>query len=491
MRIPARALAALGFLGLGLGAEPPLDVGTRRQVFIDRRFVASGAGIELRMNPPRKLGVVLSGDKPWDAGWISGAGTVLEDHGVFRLWYTGMPVSPVMTKFRLCYAESADGIHWNKPDLGIYDWEGSKANNILMETAIENAGGVFIDPIAEPAQRYKLLAIVRGAGDGDGLYVYTSRDGLHWTLYPHRVAPFVPDTVNQAFFDTRLHKYVAYFRIWNPLRKVGRAEMRDILEPWPYDKDAKPTRAWKNPIHPPGLEFPTAFGYDESDPQVSDHYTSAAVEYPWADDAYLMFPSAFSHYQENDHDGPLDIQLAVSRDGLRFERVERRPYIDLGLAGTIDGGSMYMFIGMIRRGDEILQYYGGQAHTHAEYQRYSRLSGVGSVLCVAQRPDGFISLDAGMAGGSFVTPALRFSGSRLALNMNGSAMGEVRVELRDADGKAIDGFRFADCDPLRRNYLNQIVTWRGNPSLTSLASRPIRIAFRLRSVKLYAFQFLA
>ena len=135
-----------------------------------------------KMNPPAKAGVVLRGDRPWDMGWISGAGTVIEDGGRYRMWYTGLP--PVKRfeddRFRLCYAESKDGVHWEKPNLGIYEWRGSRANNILMETNIENAGGVFVDPTAPAAARYKLVAILNRTAsppDGNGLYVYQSADG--------------------------------------------------------------------------------------------------------------------------------------------------------------------------------------------------------------------------------------------------------------------------------------------------------------------------
>jgi hypothetical protein len=396
-------VAAAALAGAAVG-ETTLDVGGRKQLFIDTRFVRDGAGVGLRMNPPVKAGVALRGDRPWDAGWVSGAGTVLEEGGRFRMWYSALPEVARFEDdvFRLCYAESRDGIVWEKPNLGLYEWQGSSANNILLETSIENAGGVFLDPSAPPEARYKLLAIGNlpaNTPEGRGLYVYTSPDGLRWKLHPRRVFPFVPDTVNIAFFDRRIRRYVAYLRVWDPLRKVGRVEMANILQPWPYDRDAKPTRNWGKGVPAPGREIPTAFGYDAADPVPSDHYTSAVVQYPWADDAYFMFPSPYLHYPPppkgaHRNDGPLDVQLAVSRDGVTFTRVERAPYIGLGLAGSGDGGSLYMYVGMIRRGPEVYQFYGGVEHTHGAYAGYSRISGVGAAYRVVQRPDGLVSLDA-------------------------------------------------------------------------------------------------
>ncbi len=111
------------------------------------------------------------------------------------------------------------------------------------------------------------------------------------------MTPFLPDTANQAMWDTRLGKYVAYIRVWNPLRKVGRVEMDDILAPWPYDQSVKPFLIWgEDKVAVSSHEVPTVFGLDDQDPPDCDVYNAAAVEYPWAADAYFLFPSAYQHF---------------------------------------------------------------------------------------------------------------------------------------------------------------------------------------------------
>ncbi len=485
-------------------ADPVIHIGSQKQLFIDKRLILSDSGIELKMNPPAKMGVSVIGEEPWELGWLFGYGTVLEDKGTYKMWYTACPAFGYnkisdyheSNETYLCYAESKDGVRWEKPNLGIYEWHGSRANNILLRVSLETST-VFIDPKAADAQRYKLLANIHktmSPPNGPGVYIYTSPDGLNWTLHPALLFPFLPDSQNQVFYDTRLQKYVAYTRIWNPLRKVGRLETDQILDPWPYDKSVGPNLIWgKENTPPPSLEIATAFGYDEQDPRPSDHYTSAAVHYPWAQDAYLMFPSAYLHYPEPPegkfrNDGPVDIQMAVSRDGLKFHRVERKPYVELGLPGSKDSGSIYMLVGMVRHGDEIYQYYSGQPFTHGAIP--DEILSIGVILRTTQRVDGFVSVDAGMSGGSFTTPPLRFEGRQLALNVNASAMGEVLVELRDEKGVPIKGFTFGECDPIHQNHLARVVTWKGKSDVQSLTSQPIRIAFKLRAVKLYAFQFL-
>lgn len=135
-----------------------LNIGNRKQLFIDETFVEHGKGVTLQMNPPIKQGLVMSGTNPWGNGIVSGAGSVIEDGGKYRFWYTAMPASLVLiehTRFRLCYGESTDGVHWVKPNLGLYEWEGSKANNIVMDSEIESGGGVFLDPAAHRPGRLR------------------------------------------------------------------------------------------------------------------------------------------------------------------------------------------------------------------------------------------------------------------------------------------------------------------------------------------------
>jgi hypothetical protein len=197
-------------------------------------------------------------------------------------------------------------------------------------------------------------------------------------------------------------------------------------------------------------------------------------------------PDAAGHFR---NDGVLDIQMAAGRDGVRWERFDRRPYIGNGLDGSTDSRSMYILIGWIRRGAEIYQYYGGYDHFHGEYVAFKRLRGMGAIMRVVQRLDGFVSADGDYRGGSLTTPPVVFTGARLELNVNTSAVGEVRVELTDGEGKTLPGFAAADCDPILGNHIARTVTWRGASSVEALAGKPVRLRFAIRNAKLYAFQF--
>ena len=219
------------------------------------------------------------------------------------------------------------------------------------------------------------------------------------------------------------------------------------------------------------------------------------VKYPWADDAYLMFPSAYGRFPEPpagkySNDGILDIDLAVSRDGHKFHRLSRFPYIGLGLEGSGDNRTMYMVVGMLRRDNDLYQYYAGTNYTHGGYLAFTEMRNCGAIFAVRQRLDGFVSADAGSGGGQFATPPVLFRGRRLRLNRDASAAGEILCELETVDGKPLAGFAFSDCDPQNGNEIDQVVTWRrGQSDLSQFAKRPVRLACRLRLAKLYSFQF--
>lgn len=184
-----------------LAAQSALDVGSQKQVFIDKKFILSDSGIELKMNPPIKQGPAIIGEKPWELGWIAGTSSVVEVDGIYKFWYVATaPYTKMVANNQgfLCYAESKDGIHWQKPNLGVYEWHGSTANNIVLQSNFET-GSVFIDPKAALAERYKLVARLmekHGPPNGEGMYIYTSPDGFRWKLNSTLLFPFSPDTLN-------------------------------------------------------------------------------------------------------------------------------------------------------------------------------------------------------------------------------------------------------------------------------------------------------
>ena len=87
------------------------------------------------------------------------------------------------------------------------------------------------------------------------------------------------------------------------------------------------------------------------------------------------------------------------------------------------------------------------------------------------------------------TRPFTFTGDSLLLNVATSAAGAVRVEIQDADGTPIPGFRAEDADPVVGDAIAWPVTWQGRADVGRLAGRPVRLRFVMREADLYALQF--
>jgi len=480
-------------------AEPrirePRSVGSRKQLFIDRRFIAASENVTLTLNPAQKLGIVLDSEKePWEHG-TGGYFRVIEDGCKFKLYYGAFTDAG----HSLCYAESSDGLRWTKPALGLVAVNGSKQNNIIIaDNAIDAT--IMVDPKDVPERRYKVFRSRVANDAGAGVYAAYSADGIHFTD-AGRVLPMWPETSLIADWDPRVGKYVVFLRVFERdvenQRRVARFETDDLLKPWPF----KPTEPLRSPPSPANI--PAVLAADELDDPFTDFYTGGAHRYSPAEDVYLMFPSPFRHfassrqpwfrYEPGNEYGLIEVQMAVSRDGIHWERPDRRPYVPMGLPDEWDRWLNMMGVGMVRRGSYLYQYYWSSGRTHdsgilrPEYdQSVSTKSAIGAVR---QRLDGFISADFAYGGGALTTPPLLFTGSQLRLNVDTGGMGTAFVEIRDLQGKPIPGFTRADCEEIGGNFVDTLVRWKGKSDLTALRGQPVTLHFAARGTKLYAFEF--
>jgi hypothetical protein len=125
--------------GLGSTAEPPqaapapLVIGSRRQLFVDRRLVDRLEGeARLVLHSPQSQEIAVRSEEPWE-GSAPRYMTVFRDGDRYRLYYR-VAVGHVEDNDErqyTCYAESGDGIRWTKPRLGLVEFAGSTENNIV------------------------------------------------------------------------------------------------------------------------------------------------------------------------------------------------------------------------------------------------------------------------------------------------------------------------------------------------------------------------
>jgi hypothetical protein len=146
-----------------------------------------------------------------------------------------------------------------------------------------------------------------------------------------------------------------------------------------------------------------------------------------------------------------------------------------------------MNLGMVKKQNEIYQYYSGTAQSHGLKQGQG-IDWIKLFRCT-QRIDGFVSADAPYSGGEFVTPVLEFQGDKLVLNIDTSALGQAQVEILDNNNCPINNFTIDEADLIQGNYVDKVVTWNGSSDLSSLENKQIKLKFVMKAAKLYSFKF--
>lgn len=537
------ALAASAAL-LAAAASPVMDIGSRKQLFIDYMFIESAEGVRLNMNPPYRTGeILIKPDAPWESGMTIGSySSVIRENGKIRVWYSvlGKEHEPHQNPefMGVAYAESADGIHFEKPLLGIVEYNGSRQNNLVFPTDIRKlaagGGSVGIDenPSCPPAERYKSWQKVYpkpGSGIRGPHRIFVSPDGIHWKLSERLVTGLrAADTQPTWFWDPRLSRYIGYSREWaafSPGRQLRLAsynesddmyhwrgmqivlapdeadwagEIHTVVEP---DKMTVRGERWTPRQPEQAVKAKPANNTDPDADQVPvpgaplDIYGPGIFRYAEAGDAYISLMSVFHHWDNRVPDSWPDtgnVRLAVSRDGRHFQYPGgRQPFLRLGPAGAFDSRWVWALPRPVRMGDELWVYYFGMNHDHAGRPDPDAPGGAAlrGISRAVMRADGFVSADFDYTGGSLITPPIRFEGSRLELNIDTGGGGAGRVEIFHADGSPIEGFTLADAGQLCANNVRAVASWRGKTDVSSLAGKPVRLHFKMRAAKLYAFQF--
>jgi len=440
----------------------PVQLGSRKHLFIDEALIDTKQGVRLVCNPPTNKQELNF--RPKKSAWRACVADV--DGKVYMFIPEGYGSEKGITRLRI----SEDGINFITPSLGVAQFEGSTSNNYVF-AGVPMYGMVFEDlnPNKRPEERYKLTAWVANRG----IYLYLSPDGIHWRRNETCMLPLVSGGGAETCWDDQRGLYVDFIKRDSSFktkeyRGGGRRacifETREVLKAWPFNVLQKPYfEGW--PMPAVTGEGPVVFAPNKN----GQVYRTRAIKYPWAPDTYVAFVWRFA---EDEH---RQVDLGVSRDGINWKfYADDTWYVTPG-----DAEEVLSLYGLIRRGDQLWQYvdYGG-AHGGSKRRAYARLT---------QRLDGFVSLDAGDKTGSVLTQTLVFKGSKLVLNIN--AKGWAKAAILDKYGKPISGFDFPDCDPIKADSVRQTVSWNGNPDVGRLAGKAVRLKFQMHDTKLYALKF--
>lgn len=439
----------------------PLAIGSRLELFADDYVIDRLEGeASLHLHRPAPQEVVLVTDKPWE-GNTSAYYTIFRDGDLYRAYYRGSHWDEVAKKAThpevVCYAESKDGIHWTKPNLGLFEFDGSKQNNIVWDGIGTHCFAAFKDthPDCTADARYKGIARGRPTGK-KGLYVFKSPDGIHWTRIKDE--PVITngyfDSQNLAFWDAHAGTYREYHRTFvDGVRAIMTGTSSDYVN-------------WTEPV---------LLNYGDAPNQ--HLYTNAVQPYDRAPHILLGFPTRYLPAEGQ----RVEPTFMASHDGLNFKRW-LDPVIPEDAPEDRDGNrSNYMTWGLVQLPGNEKEYsvYATEAYYTGPDSRVRRFT---------YRVDGFVSLRGTGQGGSLVTKPLVFEGDELQLNVATQDGGSVRVELQNTAGKPLDGFALSDCQPLQGDSIEQAVVWSGG-KLSSLAGKPVRVRFEVNNADIYSFKF--
>lgn len=479
-----------------LPAEP-LEIGQEPQFVFDLHTVDCTWHLREKQEPMRRVfhtckkhgdGPLLTGDQPSHFWVVRDA-----DTGLFRMWYQlnhkvaypgGRQQGQSMYETYMAYAESRDGLAWERPNLDLFQGLTDKPlprNCVLWRPkAARNAYDTpQIVEVPEADRRgYRYLMLYLGTGpDGPRrvIRLVGSHDGVRWDLdHDQLICELGSDHANCILYNPERKEYDLYLRAKNLYLAAGQG--KDRLDSGQSRRGvarmASPTlwTEWKSQpqtiMVPDELDVASGYNYFYGMPVQRRH------------GIYWGFLQSF---RLNDF---MHAELTWSRDGVQFERFPTRPkLIDYGPDGSWDDTMILACPNWIEVGDEWWVYYNGWDGPHETTER------TGGIGLAKIRKEGFISQRGPAGGGVVCTRSLRWPGGDLVVNADAHE-GELRVRVSDVARKPIAGFNYDDGPTFQGDSVSQTIRWRDR-SLDDLKGQVVRLEFLLKNADLYTFRAAA
>lgn len=470
-----------------IGALPAsgqvIDIGSDRQLFVDDYLIESTEQLRLELGVPQSGGVAFKFDQSWD-GLYSAYVTVLKGDNSYQMYYRGLAVHALdgSNNEVTCYAESKDGITWTRPELNLFEFEGSKANNIILanDPPFAHNFSPFIDkrPGVPTDERYKALA---GGDNKVGLVAFFSADGIHWTrktkepVFNDTSEEHVFDSQNVAFWSESERKYVLYYRIYkDKIRLIARATSEDFVN-WTKE----------------GL-----MQYTNDAPSFQEQlYTNQTTAYFRAPQIYIALAARFMEGREvlsvgdvNDGSTPVswltsacsDVVMLSTRGGATYHRTFPQALVRPGMAPVNWGArGNYASLGIVQSGPSEMSFF-----VQREYGLNTHY-----LERMTLRLDGLASVSADHTTGELITKPFKFAGNTLEMNYATSAAGSIAIEIQDETGKPVEGFTLADSREMIGDHISAEAAWKSNTDLASLAGKTVRLRLVMKESNLYSLRF--
>ena len=454
---------------------------------------------------------VLAPTQPWE---LAVAGSSIHRDpatGRYQLWYQAFSDDRAQERTHrcvVCYAASEDGIHFHKPNLGLFSYNGIDDTNIVLigrgGFSDRYANSVIVAPQdPDPQRRYKMAYydFEDSAGvERPGVCIAFSPDGIHWTKHTSlpvlatsygawgEEVPFADSTDRpwsvplsmsdgvDTMYDPVRECFALYGKMWidGPEGRMywkhamGRTESQDFLE-------------WSTPqlICAP----------DEQDvPEVEFHTTPVFYHRG-------VYGCLNQILDRGTGGGVIDIELMLSRDGIVWERPFRQDlFLRRSDGNAFDGGSIFTNSTPVLVDDEMRFYYGAYSQGATSADDRTHDSGIGLATVPRDRLAGIAAVETSAQttlGGELqgvgqvtIRPLDLSSSTELVLNAD-ARDGSIRVEVLDAQGRRLRGFTKQDVVPLQGDSLNHHVTWQGR-TLADLPAGDILLRIHLENAVVYA-----
>jgi hypothetical protein len=478
----------------------PIDIG--RQLFVDDFLIEKSTLKRVWHKPVKYEGnPVLKPERDYEGSRTTlKCSPVLYDPAdrLFKVWYmTG-------SHRDRCLAVSKDGIHWERPELDVVPG----TNYVLHNTDWEHTNGFDVEldhNAANSNERYKAI-LYRKAELVNAFY--TSPDGVHWKeigkapVYIENMPEFRDREIGRA--GNRFHPGDVCTFHWNPFRKTWVFDVKEHHTPGRgrarFYREGKtftelPDISPENLVFSmgtdrldklfPGINMSSKLdGYMKITPQM---YQRDAVAYE-----SLMLGTFSLWYNQfgkwNTIPKINQIFVGFSRDGFHWDRACRDPFIPIEREKGV-GNPEFGYLrpaggGCVVVGDKLHFYYEGTSGINRDGEK-SRNETMTINLAILRR-DGFASMESDGEPGTLETRPVTFQGRHVFVNLV-APKGELKVEILDVTGKAIEPFTVENCIPVTADNAKIDVKWHGVSDLSVLRGRPVRFRFHLQRGALYAF----
>jgi len=518
-----------------------LFIGQTPQYFFDNHVIEMFNFVTRTMHTPKPYGsnALIKKDKPWEDVLYFRTNTWNvywdDQENLFKCWYEDLGFdfdafagrksdthgleAPGFHEFcdnRYLYAESKDGIHWEKPELDYREMDGRKTNICLgneRDGKAHSATFLLDEQEEDASKRFKVIFWNERKGYPKAINkVGYSPDGRTWTLCDEPV-----------FFGGNSEIGTGDVIIVNRNRETGEYTLDTRIShmcEYPGGRSNPDVSGWGLPIYP---NEPTR----NAKRRIYHAYSKDFLH--WTVPQQILTPDPLEDNLDEEYYGmarfrmgdlwvailnkfqrtanTVSASLVYSRDGLNWNHAGQRQDILSPNVDDPNAWDQYMAevcCQPVFLDDEIRLYYAGSNFHHDWWMfgiqegldhpeaELGPKSGESALGLATLRPDGFISLDTGLRDGILITRPVVSEGRELKVNVKCGPKGYFQVALLDRQGNEIPGHEKSACDTFTGDSTKHIITWSGKSDLPqAILAGGVKLCFYSRDTNLYSFHITA